>query len=311
MLLLAAAAILPRLFWDAGPDTAAELRSAGIVHIALPAARADAWKGASGITIEIADPKGAVKMTAPSVDYRANQGTATRAPWLNANPWEFLRHPKATFLYTVAGQQAPLAAAEAFSYGADALLQSDAAGLQPLARMLEFLRGIEPADLPPVADIGFVDDGSDDAGEVLNLMVRGNLLVQLVPKGGRGRKLTVELGGKDYPREQAAQNPGALAHLVRANLTDERRGLRIYGSQVVLGRLTAAGNRMRLQLLNYAGADRKVDGLRVRVLGRYPNHRIAAAGSPGEQLLDYTLETDATEFTLPELKTFAVIDLSK
>jgi hypothetical protein len=64
-------------------------------------------------------------------------------------------------------------------------------------------------------------------------------------------------------------------------------------------------------LLNYAGAERKVDGLRVRVLGRYPNHRIAAAGSPGEQLLDYTLEPDATEFTLPELKTFAVIDLSR
>src|SRR5690348_12224572 len=104
MLLLAAAAILPRLFWDASPDTAADLRAAGIVHIAVPAVRADAWKGAAGISVETANPTGAVKMEAPSVDYRANQGTATRAPWLNANPWEFLRHPKATFLYTVRGQ---------------------------------------------------------------------------------------------------------------------------------------------------------------------------------------------------------------
>jgi hypothetical protein len=276
----------------------------------VPAARADAWKSASGISVEIADPKGAVKMESPSVDYRANQGTATRAPWLIANPWAFLRHPEGIFLYTVKGKEAPLAAAEAFSYRANALLRSDTAGLKPLAEMLEFLRGVEPADMPPVADIGFVDDGSDDAGEVLNLMVRGNLLVELVRPPGGARKLTVQLGTKEYPREQA-QNPGTMAQLVRTTLTDERRSLRIYGSQVVLGRMTAAGSRLRLQLLNYAGAERKVDGLRVRVLGRYPNHRIAAAGSPGEQLLDYTLEQDATEFTLPELKTFAVIDLSR
>jgi hypothetical protein len=311
MLLLAAAAILPRLYWDAAPDTAADLKTAGIVHIALPAARADAWKGIEGIKIDIANPTGAVNMQAPSVDYRANQGTATRAPWLNANPWQFLRHPRATFLYQVRGQQAPLAAAEAYSYGADALIQSDAAGLGPLGQMLNFLRGIESADLPPVADIGFVDDGSDEAGEVLNLMTRGNLLVELVRPGAQGRKLTVQVGSKDYPRDQAQQNPGAVAHLVRANLTDDRRSLRLYGSQVVLGRVTGAGNRLRLELLNYAGAERKVDGLRVRVLGRYPNHRISAAGSPGEELLDYTVESDATEFTLPELKTFAVIDLSR
>lgn len=310
MMLLLAAAILPRLFWDAAPDTAAEVRAAGIAHIAVPAARADAWRPAAGITVDTVDLKGAIKMEAPAVDYRANQGTATRAPWLIANPWAFLRHPQATFLYTVKGFQSALAAAEAFSYRADALIQSDAAGLKPLGQMLEFLRGIEPADLPAVADIGFVDDGSDDAGEVLNLMVRGNLLVAIVRPGDRSHKLTVQLGSKEYPREQA-QNPGAMAHLVRANLTDERRSLRLYGSQVVLARVTASGSRLRLQLLNYAGAERKVDGLRVRVLGRYPNRRIASAGSPGEQLLDYTLEKDATEFTLPELKSFAVIDLSR
>jgi hypothetical protein len=49
----------------------------------------------------------------------------------------------------------------------------------------------------------------------------------------------------------------------------------------------------------------------VRVLGRYEKHHLAAAGSPQEELLDYTTERDATEFTLPELKTYAVIDLSR
>jgi hypothetical protein len=49
----------------------------------------------------------------------------------------------------------------------------------------------------------------------------------------------------------------------------------------------------------------------LRVLGQYPKHRLAAAGSPGLELLDYSVEPDATEFTLPQLKTYAVIDLSR
>ena len=44
---------------------------------------------------------------------------------------------------------------------------------------------------------------------------------------------------------------------------------------------------------------------------QYPKHRLAAAGSPEAELLDYSVDADATEFTLPELKTYAVIDLSR
>jgi hypothetical protein len=68
---------------------------------------------------------------------------------------------------------------------------------------------------------------------------------------------------------------------------------------------------MRLHLINYDGAARRVSGLHVRVLGQYPKHQIAAAASPGKELLDFSVLPDATEFTLPELKTYAVIDLSK
>ena len=99
--------------------------------------------------------------------------------------------------------------------------------------------------------------------------------------------------------------------MIRANLTDDKRSVRLYGSLVVVARLTGSGDRLRVQLLNYAGAERKVDGLRVRVLGKYEKHKIMAAGSPNEELLDYTVEPDATEFTLPELKSYAVIDLSR
>ena len=99
---------------------------------------------------------------------------------------------------------------------------------------------------------------------------------------------------------------------MRSNLTDEKRSVRIYGSQVVVARLTDRGGHVRLHLLNYTGADRKVDGIRVRVLGQYPKHQISRlADGPGVELLDYTVESGATEFTLPELKTYAVIDLSR
>jgi hypothetical protein len=80
---------------------------------------------------------------------------------------------------------------------------------------------------------------------------------------------------------------------------------------VVVARLTALPGGVRVHVLNYAGAERKVDGLRVRVLGQYPKHRLAAAGSPQEELLDYITDAATTEFTLPELKTYAIIDLAR
>ena len=161
-----------------------------------------------------------------------------------------------------------------------------------------------------MADIGYIDDRSAASGEVMNLMVRDNLLFQLVPAPDPRYKITVKLGTKEYPMEDA-KNPGTVAKVVRANLTDEKRSLRVYGSQVVVARLTASGGHVRLHLLNYAGADRKVEGIRVRVLGQYPNHQLALAGGPSVELMDYSAAPDATEFTLPELSTYAVIDLSR
>jgi hypothetical protein len=63
--------------------------------------------------------------------------------------------------------------------------------------------------------------------------------------------------------------------------------------------------------LNYAGANRKVDAIRVRVLGQYAQHHLWLADGAGVELLDYSVEPGATEFTLPELKTYAVVDLSR
>jgi hypothetical protein len=300
---LLAAALLPRLFVDAGPEAAPKLKEAGIQAIAVPASRSAAWNGVAGITVEVADPARAVKLVAPSVDYRANQGSASRSPWLNSNGWRFIRQPQAVFVYDVKGPQAALAAAESFMFGANALIRSDDAGLKPLGDTLAYLRTIPPADLPALSDIAFQDDGSSASGEVLNLMVKSNLLFRVVRAPDRSAKLNVKLGTKEFPLEDA-KNPGKMAQLIRSTLTDDRRSVRIYGTVTVVARVTGNADHLRIQLLNYAGAERRVDGLRVRVLGKYTKHS-------DDKLLDFTVEPDATEFTLPELRTFTVIDLSR
>lgn len=308
MLLLLAA--LPGLFWDSPPDTAAALREAGIQQIQVPAARLAEWKNVPGISAEAADLQRAVKLETPTVNYRMDQASASRAPWLVSNGWRFLRQPKGQFYYDVAGKDSAIAAAEAFCFGANAMVRTDSAGLKPLAEMLDFLRGVKPESLPPIADIGFIDDGSGASGEVMNLLVRDNLMFEIVAKPDPRLKLIARLGTKEYPLADA-KNPSVVAQTIRGNLTDEKRSVRIYGSPVVVARLTGAGGKVRLHLLNYTGATRNVDGIRVRVLGQYPKHQLAAAGSPGLELTDFSAEPDATEFTLTLLKTYAVIDLSR
>lgn len=308
MFLLLAA--LPGLFWEGGADTAPALREAGIKQIEVPAARLAEWKNVPGVAAETADLQRAVKLLTPNVNYRMDQASASRTPWLMSNGWKFLRNPKGQFYYDAPGKASAIAAAEAFSFGANALVKTDAAGLKPLAEMLEFLGSVNAEPLPPIADIGFVDDGSPASGEVMNMMVRENLLFAIVAKPDPRLKLTAKLGTKEYPVEEA-KNPGVVAHAIRANLTDEKRSVRVYGSPVVVARLTGSGDKLRLQLLNYSGATRNVDGIHVRVLGQYPKHQLAAAGSPGLELADYVADPDATEFTLTLLKTYAVIDLSR
>ena len=309
MLLLLAAA-LPALFWEGATDTAPALRDAGITEIVVPAERLDSWKNAAGVSAKSGSLEGAVKLLPPTVNFRADVATASRAPWLDSNGWRYIRQPGGRFHYDVTGKTAALAAAEAFMYGGDAIIKTNAESLKPLGEMLAFLKTVTPAEMPPVADIGFIDDGTPAAGEVINLMVRNNLLFRIVPAPERGLKLTVRLGSKEYPAEDA-KNPKLVTNQIRTNLTDDKRTIRLYGSTAVVARLTGTGGRLRLQLLNYTGATRNVDGLRVRVLGRYPKHQFATQGGSAEKLMDYTLESDATEFTLRELKTYAVIDLSR
>ena len=52
------------------------------------------------------------------------------------------------------------------------MIHTDGGGLPALGEMLKFLEQLKSVKLPPVADIGFVDDGSPQAGEVMNLIDR-------------------------------------------------------------------------------------------------------------------------------------------
>jgi len=76
--------------------------------------------------------------------------------------------------------------------------------------------------------------------------------------------------------------------------------------RVVIGRLTADAGRARLHVINYGG--REIEGLRIRraELWRWRSPRRSAGRLP---LQDQVVAEGATEFSLPRIVTYAVIDL--
>jgi hypothetical protein len=157
-----------------------------------------------------------------------------------------------------------------------------------------------------VVDLAVVDDGSPPLGELLNLLVRRNLLFRIVKEPSPQYRVNVQLGTKEYPLREAG-DPSALALKVRRQLTDEQRTLRIFGSEVVIGRLTGAAGRLRLHLLNYGG--REIEGLRIRLRGSYPDGEAVVAGQGRLPLEEVVVAEGVTEFTVPRLGPYAVVDL--
>jgi hypothetical protein len=247
-------------------------------------------------------PADAVRLIGPRVEYRADEASATRSPWIDANGWRILRDPGRMFVYHVKGETAALAAAEAFTYGAGALISADAPGADAFVRVLDFLKSVPGADLAPVADLGVVDDGPDASGELLNLLTRMNLLFKIGRNPDPSLPVNVRLTGE-------AQNPSVAAHKIRSQIGDENRSLRIYGSEVVIGRLMRGPRLTRLFLLNYDA--RPVPGVRVRVRGAYSKGEPRVFGVADAHLADWTQDGVATEFTVPEIRVLAVIDLTR
>lgn len=246
-------------------------------------------------------PPGCTEVRAPWVDFRTNEARATSSPWIDSNAWRFIRHPRAKFCIDAAGKLSALAAAEAFAYGVNALVRTAADGVTAFNRMLEFLRGLPEADLPPLANIGVVDDNTARAGELMNLLSRRNLLYRVVSAPDPHLEVNVAPGGDPDPSRQA--------YAIRRQLGDDKRLLRLYGSEVVIGRLTGDGTRIRLHLVNYS--QRPVNGLRVRIAGNYSKAALRVFNIPDAKPADFSAQTKATEFTVVSMNEYAVVDLSR
>jgi hypothetical protein len=302
-------ATLPSLYWAQPVETAPMVKEAGVERLCVPPESAAAWRdtGLTAIPLGEKDRSVRMKLSVPGLRSRAEVASASVRPWVFANGWRFLRKPDGRYWGDVPAGKGTLTAAEAFAYGADAVLAIDPADLEPVGRMLAFLSSVPDSSLPAAADIAALDDDSPSLGEVLNLMARHNLLFEVVRKEVPGVALNVRIGSKEFPRDDA-RDPEAFALAVRRRLTDEKRSLRLYGSEVVLARLTRDAGHARLHLLNYGG--RMIDGLRVRLLGSWAAAGARAFGEEHLAVEDLVVADGATEFSLGLLGPYAVVDLT-
>ncbi len=303
------ALLMPLLFWEGGIDTAPSLTKAGIHVIAVPPGHSEEWKAQQSIEIQSFDPQAAVKLKPPTTRYESSMASASRAPWVESNGWRILRDPKAKFYYDAPGASGALSAAEAFMFGANAAVHTDNAGFEPLCRMLGFLDTLAGPGLEQLANIGYVDDGSRISAEVMNLFVRRNLLFKIVSQPDQNLDLTVQIGTAKYSKKDA-MNPGHFAELVRGDLTDEKRLLRIYGSNVVIGRLQGDAGHVRVHLINCDPNAETPQGVRVRVKGVFAKYKASIFDDAGVGIQDFSNDGVATEFTIPQLAVYAVVDLS-
>lgn len=245
---------------------------------------------------------------APGIRFVANQAQATSAPWVDSNAWRFQRGIQKANYEKLPASAAPLAAAEAFTYRVDAILNPDPEDLPELAKMLAFLKAQDQPALPIMANIGVIDDKSPLMGEVLNMLTRRNLLYRVVSARDPKLGVTVQIGSPDFPKESAA-NPSDFAARVREKVGDEKRLVRLYGTTTVIAHLTGDEKRVRLVLLSYS-RNRAQPGVRVRLLGRYRPAKFAAYGTaPDATLADIEHPENATEFSIPDFNTIAIVDL--
>jgi hypothetical protein len=174
--------------------------------------------------------------------------------------------------------------------------------------MLAFLTNLPASDLPGVADLAVVDNQHALVEEVMNLLARRNLLFAAVTAPDSRYPINIRIGSKEYSEEDAS-DPNAFALKIRRQLTDERRSVRLYGSETVLCRLTGDDTRIRLHLLNYRGG--KVDGLRIRLLGAFRKGQARSEQIGEIPLENFAVSNGATEFSIPVMNLYAVIDLQR
>jgi hypothetical protein len=246
----------------------------------------------------------------PRVRFQTNVASATAEPWIDSNGSKYQRGLRRAKYEKLPPGTAALAAAEAFVYGVDAILDPDPGDVGALGKMLDFLKPLNRPFLPVMANIGVIDDGSPAIAEVLNLLTRRNLLYRVVRAEDPKLDLTVKLGSKNFPVE-ATKNPSEFAAMVRAKLTDEKRLVRLYGTSTTTAFLTGDSSSARLCLLMYSRS-RFSSNIRVRLLGKFQPVKFSGFESDAAaQITDLEYVDGGTEFLLPTFNTLAVIDLKR
>ena len=252
------------------------------------------------------------EVPAAGVRFLPNVARATNVPWIDSNGWRFARGLRKAHYAQLPAGAAPLSAAEAFVFDVDAILNPDQNDLPELGNMLRFLKAQQQAPMPPLVNVGVVDDGTPTMAEVMNLLTRRNLLYKVVARPDPSLDLNVQLGAPDFP-SAAAANPYEFAARVRAKLGDDKRLVRVYGTSTVLARLTGIGRRARLSLLSFASSRQQSgspQAMRIRLVGRYRPTRFAAHGAAeGAELGDLRHPGNTTEFWVPDFRTVAIVDL--
>ena len=299
---------LPLLFWSQGIETAPQLKQAGIEQITVLPEMADAWRKTELkiVVMPKNEIEGRVRLLIPGIQRKVNVASPTRSPWVDANGWRLLRQPTGQYLYDLTAGRAGLAAMEAFVYGADSVVKIDPADLNEFGKALTFLRTLPDDELPSVADLNVIDDGSVTTGEVINLLTRRNLLFRISNAPSNLFPINIKIGSREYTEDEAA-NPSAFAQKIRRQLGDEKRSLRIYGSEVVIARLVGNSDKTRLHLLNYSG--RELEGLRIRIRGKLAGKEAMVAGFGKEALQDFMTTDGVTEFTIPKIGSYAMVEL--
>jgi hypothetical protein len=293
--------ILPALLWDESPTTAPELQKAGIQRIAVTG-DAGRWSG-SGIEAVQVDAAKMVRLDPPGVDYKAGVAGATAAPWINSNLWRMIRDRDRMFLYDAVS---PLAMAEGYAGGARTYFRVKRENLEDFAAPYRTLEELDGPPLPDRTNFDLVDDRSPEIEEIMNLLVRRNLLFEPVTTAAAKDRMQVKIGSADYPKA-AAEDPYVFAAMVRSRIGDDNRLVRLYGSETTLVRLSGDKRHARLNILQYG--QNPAHGLRVRVLGRYPRVYLSEFGQKFVLAQDAVVINGATEFSIAELKNFAVVDL--
>ncbi|MCC6366894.1 MAG: hypothetical protein IT165_25515 [Bryobacterales bacterium] len=247
------------------------------------------------------EPAGLVKVPAPGVRYRMNMAMATSAPWVDSNIWRYRRDPKGKYFCDVRGKSVQLAAVEAYSQGVDLSLQTTPEQKEDYDAVLEFLKTVPEGPDKPWADARIAsDDGSPQAGEALNLLARRNIFYT-TQAGSHGPALRLD---------SKITNAYEYMQDVREKIGDDKRILRIFGSELTIATPTRDGKHIRLQLVNYS--NRPVETLRIRIQGHYTEKNIHArvfkVAEP--HLSEFVHEGNYTEFTLEELPLYAVLDFN-